>query len=410
MAGPRPTEYNPLSPEVCADPYPYYAALRRESPVHPIVPGFPFYAVSRFQDVHHILESPDLFSSTAWRALTSGAVPLGPNTGTLADHRVMKTPSVISIDPPSHGPIRGLVNRGFTPRRISALEPRLLEIVVELLDATGSEGAVDVMADLAVPYPVTVIAELLGVESSHRERFKRWSDAIISGVSGTTQKFTEDEVRDAADEMAAYVDRVIAERRQTPRDDLVSVLVRAEEGEKLSTEEVLAFINLLLIAGNETTTNLIGNATKALLEYPDQLKAVQDEPARIPAMIEEALRFDSPVQGVPRQVRESVELSGVELPKDAFVLVLLGSANRDEDQYPDPDVFDPERPAASHVAFGFGVHFCLGAALARLEAKVAFEEMFLRWRDLALDEIDVPVMNSGLLRGPQRLPVTFKRA
>jgi cytochrome P450 len=406
-----PDDYKPLDPLVRANPYPYYEVLRREAPVHRILPGVPFFAVTRHEHVSEVIHAPETYSSTALQILgQGGAVSMGPNSGALAGHRLLASPMMIAVDPPEHGRLRRLVNRGFTPRRIAALEPRLREIATQYLGPDVASGRLELMRDFAIPFPVTVIAELLGVEPERHEQFKRWSDAFVLGLSSTTSEFTREDVQRLASEMAEYVDRIAAERRTEPRDDLVSVLVQAEEGEALSASQILSFVVLLLIAGNETTTNLIGNGVKALLQHPETLARVNRDRALIPALIEETLRFDSPVQGIPRKVARDVKLGGVELPKDAFLMVMYGSANRDERVFPDPDRFDIDRKGREHIAFGHGIHFCLGAALARLEARVAFETLFERCQRLQLESAEIPMMDSMLLRGPKRLSLAFEPA
>jgi len=405
-----PADYNPLLPHVRANPYPYYAVLRRESPVHQIVPGVPLYAVARYDDVCAVLHRPELFSSTALQVLAGGGgVSLSPNSGALAGHRLLEASMMIAVDPPDHARLRRLVNRGFTPRRISALEPRLREIATGCIQEGLRNGHMDLMRDLAIPLPVTVIAELLGIEPDRSEQFKHWSDAVVIGLSGVS-RHSREEVAEAADEMSEYIDRIIEERRRSPREDLISVLVSAEGGDALTAGEVRAFVVLLLIAGNETTTNLIGNAMNALLAHPEQLDRVSRDHSLIPAMIEEALRYDSPIQGIPRKVVQDVELAGFQLSKDAFLMVMFASANRDEGHFAEPERFDVDRRTRDHIAFGNGIHFCLGAALARLEARVAFETLFDRFRSIRLESDEVPMVESMLLRGPRSLPISFTSA
>jgi cytochrome P450 len=268
----------------------------------------------------------------------------------------------------------------------------------------------DLQRDLAIPLPVTVIAQLLGVETEHAERFKHWSDALAVGLMGLSQEWSLEDVRQAFDEMADYIERMMAERRARPRDDLISVLVQAGEDDILSTSEVMAFVTLLLVAGNETTTNLIGNGMKALLRHPEQLAEVARDPALIPAMLEETLRYESPVQALPRTVVHETELAGTKLPEGALVLALFASANRDGRQFPDPDRFDVHRNPQGHLAFGHGVHFCLGASLARLEARAAFETLFDRCRDFRLVDDEIPLLESLFVRGPRRLRLRFESA
>ena len=407
---PSASEFNLLSPEVRADPYPYYAALRRDSPVHPLIEGMPFYAITRHQDVLHVVHHPEQFSSTALQmALQGGGIAIGPNSGALAGHRLLESPMMIANDPPDHGRLRRLVNRGFTPRRIADLEPRIRELARAFVAEAAKGDEMDLVRELSVPLPVTVIAEMLGVEPEQRDQFKEWSDAFVVGLSGGAGQYSRDDVQRAADEMADYIERVAEGRRARPAEDLISVLVAAEEGEALSTGDVLSFVALLLIAGNETTTNLIGNGMKALLAHPDQLERVQADASLIPQMVEEVLRYDSPIQGLPRTAATDAELPSGSVPKDAMLLVFFGSANRDDDEFPAAGSFDIGRRAPTHVAFGHGIHFCLGAALARLEARVAFETLFEMCRDFELTTDEVPMVDSLVLRGPKQLPVRFRR-
>lgn len=408
-AGISAADYSPLSPEVRANPYPYYAALRRESPVHQLLPGAPLFALSRYNDVVFALHHPEVFSSTALQVLAQGGgISLGPNSGALAGHRALESAMMIATDPPDHARLRRLVNRGFTPRRIAALEPRLRELAAGFVEQVAGAGRMDLVSDVAIPFPVTVIAELLGVEPDRREQFKRWSDAIVIGLSGVSSEFGRDDIVRVADEMTDYIEQIVAERRENPRDDLVSVLVDAEQGEALTAGEVLSFVILLLIAGNETTTNLIGNTMKALLNHPDQMADVERDTSLIPAVLEETLRFDSPIQGLPRKAMRDVEMERGTIPKDAFVMVLFASANHDEHQFLEPERFDMRRDPRGHVAFGHGIHFCLGASLARLEARVAFETLFSRCQGFRLDGDEIPMIDSMLLRGPRSLPLVFE--
>lgn len=404
----RATDYDPLAPHVRADPYPYYAALRRESPIHQTIPGVPMFAVSRFEDVEFVLHHPEVFSSTAFQTLFQGGISLSPNSGALAGHRLIDSPMMISVDPPDHMKLRGIVNRGFTPRRIAALEPRLRVLAGDFVAKVASRGEMDLVADLAIPFPVTVIAELLGVEPEQREQFKRWSDATVIGLSGVSKEFTKEQVRENADEMAEYIDRITHERRARPKDDLISLLVNAECGDALSSGEVLSFVFLLLVAGNETTTNLIGNAMKALVHHPAQLAEVAAKPTLIPQMLEEALRYESPIQTLPRLATQTMDLPSGPVSEGNFLMVLFASANRDEKRFPDPDRFDVHRRPLGHVAFGHGIHFCLGAALARLEGRIAFETLLAHCRDLRLEGDTVPMLDSLALRGPKSLPLRFE--
>ena len=388
---------NPIDPAFLADPYPVYARLRDEAPVYRHPGGF--VAVSRYRDVQHVLRTPEIFSSRAMgggpvRIRDPEALPLG-------------SASLISLDPPEHGRLRGIVSRGFTPRRIADLEPRVRDVTDELFARFRGAGTCDLVADLCAPLPVTMIAEMLGLDASRRDDFKRWSNALIVESTTVGSAARGPALLGVMREFRSYLLEVIQQRRDAPSDDLISLLIHAEEAEgTLDAVEVLAFVALLLAAGSETTTNLIGNAWLALLEHPAALEAVRDDPGRVPAVLEETLRWDSPVQLLMRITTGPTELGGVELGTGTLVMVLLGAANRDSSQFADGEHFDPERNASGHVAFGFGNHFCLGAALARLEARIALERILA---ELSEPRLAGPTERHGsfLVRGPSQLPLAF---
>jgi cytochrome P450 len=388
--------YNPFLPVVKANPYPYYAHLRRHAPVYQ-VEAAGFWAVSRYDDVLQVLRNPSLFSSTVLIAALLG--DLNP---------VPEAANLIASDPPVPTRLRKLVNRAFTPRLIAGLEPRVREITVDLLTRVAPQGEFDVVQDLSTPLPETVIAEMLGVEPEHRVDFKRWSDDIVhaaNGVSGEERARAQQGVV----EFRTYFERAIDARHVQLRNDLISALVRAEEEEQMLTAtEILSLTTLLLIAGNETTTNLIGNSVLALLDHPETLARVEKDPSLIPQVVEETLRYDGPVQGIFRRATQDVELSGVTIPAGSLVFPLFASADRDERQFPNPDRFDITRNTTDHIAFGFGIHFCLGAPLARLEAKVALKEMATRLRRWSRKGEQVTRIDSFFLRGPKTLPMTFQ--
>jgi len=430
-------DYDPFRREVQLDPYPYYAALREHAPVHR-VESSGAWAISRYDDVHHVLTHPEIFSSDAVQTFLGGSIlesitrgPLRflshPSMGRVARrlgdvYRAfgLRTPmfelaqaflssrAVIAADPPDHTRLRHLVNRGFTPRRIAALEPRIREIARSCLDAMEGRDEIDLMRDFAVPLPVTVIAEMLGVPEERFADFKRWSDAVVEGLSlgggedarlpiGTMLEFVR------------YLEELVQERRARPTDDIVSVLVRDEAGGKLDAHELVLFLILMLVAGNETTTNLIGNAIHLLLDRPDDLAAVEADASLVPGLVEESLRYVSPIQMLPRGVTRDTEIAGTKIREGEHVLVLYASANRDSRKYPNGDAFELRRNPKEHLAFGFGIHFCLGASLARLEGRVAFEELFARIRNLRRAPGEVRFLESGILRGPKTLPVAFDR-
>jgi cytochrome P450 len=419
--------YEPLSPEVNRDPYPFYEEMRREAPVHRI-PSSGFYAVSRYTDVMRVLKDPKVFSSSAMRlmmmsAMTGGIQNMPLDLDQIRSERekvaeqlsfdpamFLTAQSVISSDPPQHSTMRSIVNRGFTPRRIADLEPRVREIARGLMDDAliKRSGSFDLVRDYSIPLPVQVIAELIGVEAEKQADFKRWSDTVVSAASGSGAG--PQEMIATFGEFTAYFGEVIERRRAKPEDDLISALIQAEQGDTLTSVEVIMFAVLLLVAGNETTTNLIGNGMQALLDHPDQLEKVRADPSLIPGFVEEALRYDSPVQALFRQAKEDVEVAGTKIPKGSIVLPIFASANRDDDQFPEASRFDITRNPQGHVAFGFGIHFCLGASLARLEARVAFEELLGRVTSLDRLEAHPEYLDSFLLRGPKSLPVRFEAA
>jgi cytochrome P450 len=312
--------------------------------------------------------------------------------------------NLIAEDGERHTAMRNIVNRGFTPRRIAAWEGRAREIVAESMARLRAGGPFDLVEDLAIPLPVGIIAEMLGVEPTRLPDFKRWSDAMIDQATGAgrADPFTP-RIMDAAVELLSYLRKIAEARRRHPADDLVSAIVAEQDGATaLSIREVVQFAMLLLVAGNETTTNLIGNAVTALLDHPGELERVARDPSLVPGALEETLRYDPPVQILFRTATQDVELAGTRIPKGAYVAPLIGSANRDERRFPDPDRFDVTRDPQGHVAFGFGKHFCLGASLARLEARVALEALAPELPRLVREQ-PRELIDSFLVRGPRRL-------
>ena len=318
---------------------------------------------------------------------------------------------MISVDPPKHMRLRALSIADSRHGASKTLEPRLREIANRFVEETLDAGEMDIVKDLSIPFPVTVIAELLGVDPEMREKFKHWSDATVIGLSGVAKEFSKEDVRKNADEMADYIETIVAERRANPKDDLISILVSAQSGdEALTGGEVLSFVFLLLVAGNETTTNLIGNAVSAFLRHPDQLAEVTKDLSLIPQAIEEVLRYDSPIQALPRLATQKVELDSGKVDEGTFLMTYFGSANRDTQQFPDASKFDIHRKPQGHLAFGHGIHFCLGASLARLEAQIALEALLSRCRNLELQTEDIPVLDSLALRGPKSISIAFQAA
>ena len=393
-------EYNPLAPEVQDDPYPYYAELRDKAPVV-WVESMQSWAVSRYVDVDFALRNPGLFSSKLWNAAASGDLVTVP-----------EAPGILSMDPPDHSRMRKLANKGFTPRLIRGMEPHVRGITQELLSPLSKQDQIaqfDLVPTLSVPLPIIVIAEMLGVGPERRTDFKRWSDDIVRSLNHPTDETVRAEIRQSNAELRDCLGQMIERRRVDPRDDLLTALVQAEEERQVLTSiEILGLTVLLLVAGNETSTNLIGNALLALLDHPDELAKVRADRTLIHALVEEALRYDSPVQVLYRHTTQEVELEGGTIPAGATVLLLLGSANRDERQFPEPDRFEIARNPQDHVGFGYGIHYCLGAPLARLEGRIALEALLFDFPPFSQVLEHVPRITSYLVRGPQTLPLLFE--
>ncbi len=387
-------EYNPFLPEVKENPYPYYAHLREHAPAYHIE-GLGFWALSRYDDVDFVLKNPSLFSSSTLLATLIG--DLDP---------VPEAPSLVSCDPPDHTRLRKLVNKAFTPSIIRSLGPRIREVAQDLVRQIAGQSEFDLVHDLSSPLPVIVIAEMLGVEPEDRAAFKRWSDDIILATNRQYTAEDEQRIRTSIAEFRAYFQETIAARRKDPREDLTTALVQAEEeAQKLNEWEVLSLLTLLLVAGNETTTNLIGNMMLALCAHPDQMKQLRADLSLIPNAIEETLRYDGPVQGIPRQLTQDVEIAETTLPTGTLVFPLIASGNRDERKFVDSERFDITRKTDGHLAFGYGIHFCLGAQLARLETQIAFEELFARFPSFSRRDETVVRVDSLIVRGPKTLPL-----
>ncbi len=398
-------QYNPFVPEVHANPYPVFRQLREEDPVH-WSELMDAWVLTRYADVVAVLKHPR-FSADRRRArnrFAQQAAMTLEEQGPLA-----RAATMLTADPPEHTRLRGLVSKAFTIRAVEAMRPRIQRITDELLDAAQEKGELDVIWDLGYPLPVIVIAEMLGVPSERRDDFKRWSDDIVATLGGP---FVAPEVlergQQSAHEMAEYFRGVIDERRRAPKDDLLSGLIAAEErGEALSEDEMIATCMLLLAAGNETTTNLIANGTLALLRNPEQLDRLRNDPSLVESAVEEFLRYDGPVQGTARVALEDVEIGGKQVEEGQLVFTLLAAANHDPTVFAAPDELDVARRDNRHVAFGFGIHFCLGAPLARLEGQIAFETILRRLLNLRLATDEVEWGGTFILRGLKKLPVTF---
>ncbi|TFV79117.1 cytochrome P450 [Blastococcus sp. CT_GayMR19] len=389
-----------VDPAVLADPHPVLAELRESGPVHRIdgSGGLPVWMVTRYDDVLAALSDPRLSNDPHHaRALTQ--VLRGD----------FLSRSMIGTDPPEHTRLRRLVSKAFTARRVEGLRPRVQEITDALLDRITPRGSADLVAEFGLPLPITVIGELLGVPEADRDRFREWTDEMLDRPFDPGSDLAL--VEAARERMRGYLADLVAAKRARPADDLLTDLVEAtDEGERLDAQELLAMTFLLLIAGYVTTVSLIGNGTLALLRHPDQLDRLRADPSLVPAAVEELLRFDGPVNpGLTRFALEDLEIGGVRIPRGDMVLLSIAAADRDPRRFSDPDRLDVGAQAPGHLAFGHGMHYCLGAPLARLEGQIAFPALLTRLPGLALaaQEVELRWTGGGVFRSLRALPVTF---
>ncbi len=384
--------YSPFDPEITEDPYPVYRELRHHAPAYWSAQANT-WVLSRYDDVSAALVDPTRYSSA------SGIFPTPPGV----DMTQLFLPMLIMTDPPRHTALRKIVSKAFTPRRIAELKSHVHAIVEDLLSHSADSSRWDFVSEFSGPLPAIVIADMLGVPREDRDRFRSWSTTLIQS-NPTRGEFGPG--LDAAAALYDYFSAFLAERRAHPQDDLMSALVQAEaDGEHLSEEELLGFCLLLLVAGHETTTNLLSNSAVVLSENPESRRLLTDRPELVPGAVEELLRYDSPVQGLSRTLIQPVDLHGQRMMAGDTVLLLFGSANRDEDAFPDADRFDIHRAPERQVAFGRGIHFCLGAALARLEARIALQTLLASRRDWEVDLDSAVRLRSGPIRGYISLPI-----
>ena len=396
--------FNPMSPEFLESPFAMYAAGRAMGPIY--IETVNLWLVFRYDQIAAILRDQAHWSSapSALDTPAETAAPLSRQPVDDGDN------SMLFSDPPRHTRLRSLVNQAFTPRMVERMEPRLRAVAEELLDAIAANAEADIVEALSYPLPVIAIAEILGVPPSDRANFKRWSDAAVATLGGTASAEPPAQIEQSVvDEMREYFSRMVDLRRAQPREDLISALVAAElQGDKLNFEEMLGTLFLLLVAGNETTTNLIGNTILEFMAHPDQLQRVLDDGALLPSAIEEVLRFASPVQATSRLALADTEVGGKPIKSGQRVVLFIAAANRDPDVFPNPDTFDVGRTPNRHLSFGLGIHFCLGAPLARLEAKIALEAFLRRCHNFQrLDNEPLPRVPTFIMRGVRSLPITF---
>ena len=393
--------YDPLSHRVAQDPYPTYAAIRERHPHRSRL--LKAWLFTRYADVDTILRDHRRFGSDPRKAtLTRRQRKRMP-----PDHEL----TMLTLDPPDHTRLRALISKAFTRNRLDALEGRIRHIVGTLLDGIDNPADVDLIEALAKPLPVTVIAEMLGIPPQDRAQFARWSAQRARLLEPTVSLRDRMAADGASHEFNVYVRKVVAHRRAAPRDDIVSTLVRAEEeGERLTEQEVLNTVRMLLVAGIETTTNLIGNGTLALLRHPDELERLRKDPSLMPGAVEELLRYDAPAQATFRRVLEDCEVAGVALQRRETVVLLLASGNRDPEAFDNPNTLDVARDGRPHLSMSRGIHHCLGAALARLEGRIAFEMILERFPRIGLLRPTPQFRPNVVLRGLHTLPLRCSRA
>ncbi|MBO3462771.1 cytochrome P450 [Aetokthonos hydrillicola Thurmond2011] len=395
-------KFNPFLPEFLADPYPIYARLRTEDPVH--ISPLGIWIISRYTDVVQALHDPRLSSAQSQISRYS---------------RQQATPSpVVSLsskclffrDPPDHTRLRRLVSKAFNARVIEEMRSHIVNFVNELLDRVEGAGTMDIIADFCRPLPVKTISELLGIPEVDRSQLKQWSHWLAHIFDPMKASNLGEEIDQAVLAFRDYLIDLIAERRQHPQKDLISALIQArDEQDKLTEDELLVTCMLLFASGEETTVNLIGNSMLSLLRHPDQLENLKENPSLIQSAVEELLRYESPLQICGRTAVSNLEIGGKTIRKDVPVFLLLGSANRDPAQFPEPDRLDLARPNNRHLAFGDGIHYCLGSSLARIQGQIAINTLIQRLPTLQLQTDKLEWQGNIFLRGLQALPVTFTK-
>lgn len=399
-------QFDPLSPEFQRNPYPTYKTLRAETPIF-FHDGSRMWFLATYEDVATLLRDRRLGRSID-HVLSREQRGLPPPPEKYAAFDKLSLHSMFDKEPPDHTRIRSLVHKAFTPRRVENLRIHIQAITDDLLDRVQANGRMDIIADFSTPLPVIVIAELLGIPEEDRRKLRPWSQDIVAMYElGHTEEQGRRAVQ-AATEFSDYLRALAAERRQHPRDDLISALATVEEaGDRLTMDELISTCVLLLNAGHEATVNVIGNGMLALLQRPDQLRKLQNDLSLVRSAIEEMMRFDTPLQMFRRWVLEDIIYKGCEFKQGVELALMFGSANRDEARFPDADQLDVGRVDNPHISFSAGIHYCLGAPLARLELEIAVGTLLRRMPDLQLDGPKPEYRDTYVIRGLKALPVTF---
>lgn len=395
-------------PEVRANPYPFYAQLRSQDPIH-WDEELGFWVLTRYADIAAVYHDPR-FSRA--QGLRRGYERLPESEQVMAQPVYQSfSKTMFYSDPPYHTRLRGLVNSAFTPTAIEQMRPYVQRTVDQLLDAVQTNGKMDVIHDFAYPLPILVIVQMLGLPAEERIQFKKWSDdlfAILGSVPHAPERM--ERAARSLEQLTDYITKLSDARRQGPQQDLLTALVEAvEDGEQLTQEELVANVIILLSAGHETTSNLIGNGLLALLQNPDQMQKLRQQPRLMLSAVEEMMRYDNPVQIAYRSAARDVEIGGKLIRQGQLVNSILAAGNRDPEHYSEPDRFEIARDEGRHLGFGLGIHFCLGAPLVRLEAQVAFSTMLRRFPELSLATENLEWQEHPIFRGVKSLPVIFSR-
>jgi cytochrome P450 len=401
--------FDPLSAEFQRDPYPFYDQIRAESPIL-YWEDWDIWFLTRYEDVSALLRDRRL-GRTMDHILSRAERGLSPLPNEEAPFHRLSQHSMFDKEPPEHTRLRSLVHKVFTPRRVESLRTQIQQIADELLDRVQAQGRMDILADFAVPLPVTVIAELLGVPEEVRPRLRPWSADIVAMYELDHTDEQGQRAVQAAVEFSDYLRALAAQRRRAPKDDLISALAAVEEaGDQLTEDELISTCILLLNAGHEATVNVIGNGMYALLRHPDQMERLLDEPELVNSAVEEMMRYDTPLQLFRRWVLEDMGYRGYTFKQGTELGLMFGAANRDPARFPNPDTFDIAREDNAHIAFGGGVHYCLGAPLARLELQIAIRTLLRRMPHLRLERGEPEYRPAYVIRGLKALPVTFEPA
>ena len=394
--------FHPFLPEHRRDPHATWRALREEAPIYRSR-MLGTFVCTRYEDVFHVLRSPDF---TTDRSEVPAAKLVARFNRDRPEFRAMLQRNLLTLDGEEHRRIRSLVSRAFTPRHVARLRSKLEDTVDELLEGVAENGEMEVVADVAHPLPVIAIAELLGVPASDRARFRAWANDLVQLLDPLQGTGGGRPMIEATREIFDYFRPLLAERRANPRDDLLSAMIAAEQdGETLDEVDLLTLSSLILVAGHETTSNLIGSAVLLLLRFPDERKRLQDDLSLLPSAVDECLRYESPIQLTDRAVVRDCELSGQPLRRNQMVAVVLAAANRDPAQFPDPDRFDIGRTDNRHLAFGQGNHFCPGSQLAKLETEVVLGKLLRRFPDFSGAPEPPAWRRSMIIRGPEAVPI-----